>query len=326
MKSGELQGSEKVGLLSFAIGYLIFPGLVFATFAGLLFEGIDRKVGAHIQSRIGPPIWQPFIDMIKLFGKEDITPDNSQRVFFNLAPLLSFGAIITVMVMLPFSAAGPIFSAPADLLIVIYLLNIVPFALMLGGASSSTPFGQIGMQRYAVQLLAYELPFIIAAITVAGAANWSLNIAEIVGAQSGSWQNWFIFQTPLAAIAAFLSCPGKLLKVPFDIPEADTEIVMGPLAEYSGPKLAIFHISQDIELLAVAGFIAAIFLGGPQSLIIGGLVIPGFVIFFLKCLAILLLLTFIRTANARLKIRQTLKFYWTFIAGIALINLIWVAI
>ncbi len=280
-------------------------------------------MGAHIQSRIGPPIWQPFIDMIKLFGKEDITPAKSHRFVFNLAPLLSFGAIITVMIMLPVYALSPVFSPAGDLIVIIYLLNIPALALMFGGASSSTPFGQIGVGRYAVQLFAYELPFIMAALTAAAQVG-SLSIAKITAYQTTN--GWLLFQLPLAGIAALLSCPGKLLKVPFDLPEADTEIVMGPLAEYSGPKLAIFHISHDIEILAVAGFITALFLGGPQSFSIGSLQIPGFVSFILKSLAILLLLTFIRTANARLKIGQALKFYWTFVAGIALINLAWVLV
>lgn len=312
-----------MSILSFAIAYLLFPGLVFATFTGLLFEGIDRKVGAHIQSRIGPPIWQPFIDMIKLFGKEDITPDYAHSNVFNFAPLLSFGAIITVMIMLPVYTLSPVFSHTADLIVVIYLLNIPAIAMMLGGASSSTPFGQIGMGRYAVQLFAYELPFILTALTAAAQVG-SLSLTKITTYQTTN--SWLLFQLPLAGIAALLSCPGKLLKVPFDIPEADTEIVMGPLAEYSGPKLALFHISHDIEILAVAGFVTALFLGGPQSFIIAGLKIPGFVSFIIKTLAILLLLTLIRTANARLKIRQALKFYWSFVAGIALINLIWVLV
>lgn len=312
-----------MGPVEFLVSYLLFPGIVFATVVGLFFEGIDRKVGAHIQSRIGPPVWQPFIDMIKLLGKEDITPARSQKWLFNLAPCLSFGAIVTVMVMLPVYATSPTLSATADLIVIIYLLNILPLSLMLGGASSSTSFGQIGMERYAVQLFAYEFAFIVATLTAAAQVG-SLSIAEITAYQGAN--GWLLFQLPLAGIAALLSCPGKLLKVPFDIPEADTEIVMGPLAEYSGPKLAIFHISHDIEILAVAGFVAALFLGGPQSFAIGGVVIPGFVSFFLKVLAILFLLTFIRTANARLKIGQALKFYWTFVAGIAILNLIWVLV
>ncbi len=312
--------------LNFLFAYLIFPGLAFGIVVGLFYEGIDRKIAAHMQNRIGPPIWQPFYDAGKLLSKEDIVPEKSQNIFFNFAPLLALGSIVTAMIMIPVYATFPFLQTTADLLILIYLLNIPAVALILGGASSSTPFGTVGAERYIVQLFGYELVFIITALTAAGAANWSLNIASIVEAQGGSWQNWFIFQTPLAAIAALLVAPGKLLKTPFDIPEAETEIVGGPLTEYSGPKLAVFHIAFDIEILAVAGFIAALFLGGPTAIVIGGIAIPAVVGFLIKTLAILLLITLIRCVTARVRIHQALSFYWIYVGAFALINLIIVTI
>lgn len=315
-----------IDVLKFIFVYLVFPGLGFATLVSLLYEGIDRKVAAHMQNRIGPPIWQPIYDAGKLLSKEDIVPERAEGWLFNFAPLLAFGSIITAMVMLPVNAASPPFTTAADLIVLIYLLNIPAIALILGGAASSTPFGTVGAERYVVQLFGYELAFIVAALTAAGIAGWSLNIADIVTAQSGSWQNWLIFRAPLAAIAALLVAPGKLLKTPFDIPEAETEIVGGPLTEYSGPKLAIFHIAFDIEMLAVAGFITALFLGGPASFVIAGIAIPGVVAFIIKTLAIVLLITLIRTVTARLRIHQAIKFYWLFVGALAIINFAWVVI
>lgn len=309
--------------LTFTFAYLIFPGLVFAFIVGLLFEGIDRKVAARLQNRIGPPVWQPYVDTVKLLGKEDITPAASQRLIFTLAPLLAFGAIITVMVMLPVNSATIALGSSADLIVIIYLLNIPPIALMLGGSSSAAPFGVSGQERYVVQLFGYEFPFIIAVLTV-GAQVGTLSLTEIVNYQAQN--GWLMFQLPLAMVAALLVAPGKLLKAPFDIPEAETEIVHGPLAEYSGPKLALFRIAYNIEFLAVTGFIVALFLGGPVAHTIGGLYIPGVVSFFIKCVAILLLIILIRCIAARLRIDQALKFYWTFVALIALINLGWVVV
>lgn len=313
-------------ILDFIFAYLIFPGLAFGILIGLLYEGIDRKVAAHMQNRIGPPIWQPFYDAGKLLSKEDIVPERSQSLFFNFAPLLALGSIVTAMIMIPVYAVYPFLQTAGDLIVLIYLLNIPAIALMLGGASSSTPFGTVGAERYIVQLFGYELVFILAILTAAGFSGWNLSIAHIVQAQSGGWQNWFIFQIPLAGVAALLVAPGKLLKTPFDIPEAETEIVGGPLTEYSGPKLAIFHIAFDIEILAVAGFIAAIFLGGPTSFVIAGITIPAVVGFLIKTLAIVLLITLIRCVTARLRIHQALKFYWIYVGALALINFLIVSI
>lgn len=311
-------------LINFLLSYLLFPGLVFATIVGLFFEGIDRKVGAHMQNRIGPPIWQPFLDIGKLFSKEDLTPTNAQKYFFTAAPLFAFGAIITVMTMIPVNSAFAAFSSSADLIVIIYLLNIPAIALMIGGYASSSPFGIMGSGRYVVQLFGYEFAFIIAALTVAAqlsVAGWSnpLSLTSIMQYQAQN--GWLLLQTPLACIAALLVAPGKLLKTPFDIPEAETEIVSGPLTEYSGPKLAIFRTTFNIEILAVTGFIAALFLGGPTPMIIGGILIPGVVTFLLKTVGILLLITLIRCVTARLRIHQALKFYWIPVAAIALINL-----
>lgn len=304
--------------INFIFSCLIFPGLIFAGAVGLFFEGVDRKVAAHMQSRIGPPVWQPYLDVGKLLGKEDITPARSQRWMFTLAPLLAFGAILAVMTVIPVNSAAPAFGSTADLIVVIYLLNIPAIALMLGGYSSSGSFGIAGSGRYVVQLFGYEFPFIIAALT-ASVIVGSLSLTSIVNFQLQN--GWLLFQAPLAFVAALLVAPGKLLKTPFDIPEAETEIVHGPLTEYSGPKLALFQLAYNIEMLAVAGFIVVLFLGGPNAFTVGGVQIPGVVSFFIKALGIVLLMTLIRCVTARLRIDQALRFYWIPIAIIALINL-----
>ncbi len=311
-------------VLTSIVKFLIFPGIVFSFVVGLFFEGIDRKISAHMQHRIGPPIWQPFLDVGKLFTKEDITPSNAEGWLFNFAPYLGFGAIITVMLMLPVYAAQPAFSAAADLIVIIYLLNIPALAIMLAGVSSSSSFGTVGTERYVVQLFAFELPFIIASLTVAAQANWTLSLEGIVAYQQAN--GWLLWELPLAAAAILLVAPGKLLKTPFDIPEAETEIVYGPLTEYSGPKLAVFNVMENIKILAVAGFITALFLGGPTAHVIAGVQIPAIVDFLIKTIAILILITLIRTVTARLRIHQALKFYWGFVAIIALINLVYVMV
>jgi len=308
-----------IEILSFLLAYFIFPGLLFAGALGLLFMGIDRKVTAHMQHRIGPPVWQEFLDFGKLLGKEDITPAAAQGVVFTLAPLIALGAAVTVILLLPINSAQPALTSVADLIVIIYLLNIPAICVMLGGYSSACPFGALGASRYVVQLFSYELIFIVTALTVAVKVG-SLSLGGIVTYQAQN--GWLAFKAPLAAAAMLVAAQGKLLRVPFDIPEAESEIVHGPFTEYSGPKLGLMRLAYGIELFAVAGLITVLFFGGPVAHTIAGVQIPGVVSFLIKTFAIVLLTTNIRNIAARLRIDQAMKFFWTIIALLAIVNLI----
>lgn len=311
--------------LSFFFESLVFPGLFFASLIGLFYMGIDRKITGHMQHRIGPPIWQEFLDVGKLMGKEDITPSAAQSLMFNVAPLIALGAVVTVMLLLPVNSAQPALTSVADLIVIIYLLNIPAIALMLGGYSSGSPFGSTGAARHVVQLFSYEFVLILAIIAVVARVG-SLSLTGIVGYQAQS--GWLALDLRLlpAVVAAFIGIQGKLMRAPFDIPEAETEIVHGALTEYSGPKLAIWRVVYDIETLVVAGFMAALFFGGPVAYTIGGFQIPGVVDFLIKTLIIVLITTTIRNIMARLRIDQALKFYWTFAAALAMISLVLVLV
>jgi len=312
--------------LSYALAYLVFPGILFAGAVGLLFAGIDRKLTGHMQNRIGPPIWQEFLDVGKLFGKEDITPAAANSFVFNCAPLLCFGAIMTVMLLLPINSSQPVLTSVGDLIVIIYLLNIPAVCMMLAGYASGCPFGTIGSSRYVVQLFGYELAFIIAALAAAAKVGWSLSLSSIVSYQAQN--GWMVSQVALipAAIAILIAAQGKLLRVPFDIPEAESEIVHGSLTEYSGPKLAILRIAYDIELFVVAAVITVLFFGGPVPHTIGGIYIPGVASFLIKCFGIVVLSTVIRNIAARLRIDQALKFFWTFPTLLAAISLFLVVV
>ena len=308
-----------IEILSFLLAYFIFPGLLFASALGLLFIGIDRKVSAHMQHRIGPPIWQEFLDFGKLLGKEDITPAAAQGFVFTIVPLIALGAAITVMLLLPINSARPALTSVADLIIIIYLLNIPAICVMLGGYSSACPFGAVGANRYVVQLFSYELIFIVTVLTAAVKVG-SLSIGDIITYQAHN--SWLAFKLPLATAAIVVAAQAKLLRVPFDIPEAESEIVHGPFTEYSGPKLGLMRLAYAIELFAVAGLITALFFGGPVAHTIAGVQIPGVVSFLIKTFAIVLFTTNIRNIAARLRIDQAMKFFWTIIALIAIVNLI----
>ena len=311
--------------LVFLLEFFVFPGILFACAIGLLFMGIDRKITGHMQHRIGPPIWQEFIDAGKLLGKEDITPAPAQSLVFNFAPLFCFGSLIAVMLFLPINSAQPALTSVADLIVIIYLLNIPAICMMLGGYASGCPFGSAGSSRYVVQLFGYELTFILSALTAAVAVG-SLSLTNIVTYQANN--GWLAFRVSLlpAIVAILIAAQGKLLRVPFDIPEAESEIVHGMFTEYSGPKLALMRIAYGVETFAVAAFITALFFGGPVAHSIAGVQIPGVVSFLIKCFAIVLLMTLIRNIAARLRIDQALKFFLGVPALLALLSLILVVV
>ncbi len=312
-------------VVNFILSSLVFPGLLFASLIGLLYIGIDRKVGAHMQNRIGPPIWQEFLDVGKLLSKEDITPAAAQTPIFTAAPLVALGAAVTVMLLLPITSAQPALKTVADLIVIIYLLNIPAICMILGGYSSGSPFGATGAGRYVVQLFSYEFIFILAIIAVVVRVG-DITLPTIVGYQVQ--QGWLVLDWRLlpAVIAALIAAQGKLLRVPFDIPEAHTEIVAGPLTEYSGPRLAIWRLAYDVETIVVAGLLASLFFGGPTAWVIGSIKIPGIVDFLIKILAIVLLTTTLRNIMARLRIDQALKFFWTYVALLAIISLVLVLV
>jgi formate hydrogenlyase subunit 4 len=314
-----------IEVVNFVINSLVFPGLFFVALIGLLYVGIDRKVTGHMQHRIGPPIWQEYLDVGKLLTKEDITPGAAQSLVFNTVPLIALGAIVTVMLFLPVTSAQPTLTSIADLIVIIYLLNIPAICVMLGGYSSGSPFGASGAGRYVVQLFGYEFVFILAIIAVVAKVG-SLSLGTVVGYQA--LHGWIVLDWRIlpAVIAALIAGQGKLMRVPFDIPEAESEIVHGALTEYSGPKLAIWRLAYDIETIVVAGLLAALFFGGPTAYVIGGAQIPGIVDFLIKTLAIVLLTTTLRNIMARLRIDQALKFYWSFAALLPIISLVLVLV
>ena len=309
-----------IDIVIFVLNSLIFPGLLFVSFIGLLYVGIDRKITGHMQHRIGPPIWQEFLDCGKLMTKEDITLSATVSYIFTAAPLIALGSSAAVMLLLPINSAQSTLAMVADLIVVLYLLNIPAICLMIGGYSSGSPFAIAGVGRYISQMLGYEFVFILA-ITAAAVRTGSLGLTAIVGYQVQ--RGWLALDWRLipALIAALMAAQGKLLRVPFDAPEAETEIVAGPLTEYSGPKLAIWRIAYDVETIAVAGLLIAIFFGGPIAYVIGNFQVPGVVDFLIKAFLIVLLTTVIRNIAARLRADQALKFFWKFGAVLAIISL-----
>jgi NADH-quinone oxidoreductase subunit H len=289
--------------------------LLFIAVFGLVAEYIDRKFCAKLQNRVGPPWYQPLADFIKLVAKEDIVPQHADRTIFTLMPLIAITAIITSFLYIPLWGTQALFSFKGDLVVVLYLLTVPTLTYFLGGWYSRSVFSMIGAARSVTQLFAYEIPLFLSILAPAMLADtWSLS--EMTVYFSGHpWASLFNVVGFVIAIVALL---GKLEKVPFDIPEAETEIVAGAFTEYSGRLLALFRLAIDMELVVGASLLAAVFL--PFGMQLGAA--AGFALYLVKVLFVILLISLFRTIFARLRIDQMIGFCWKVVAPVAFLQLL----
>jgi len=316
------------------IGLALF-GIVF----GLLYKGIDRKISAHMQGRIGPPIIQPFRDVRKLFSKENIVPENAITWVFNLAPIAGLIAAITILLYLPIGGFDPIASGYGDLILILYLLIIPSLAMVIGGFSSGSPYATVGAQREMATMIAYEFPLAIIIITFAwilGNTGVGLGLENVfsmaVITSYPIWSQVGILGFIGAIILLFtlvIVTPAELSKIPFDAPEAETEIAGGLFTEYSGRNLGLFYLADGVKTIVMASLVVALFFPWNLSsfLNMSAGTIPAMgvdIIFYLVkiFLVILFSVTLIRVAVARLKIDQIVYTYWVWITLLALVGLI----
>ncbi|MEW6101275.1 MAG: complex I subunit 1 family protein [Candidatus Omnitrophota bacterium] len=292
--------------------YLVFPGFLFASITGLIACWIDRKVSARIQWRQGPPWYQNFVDIVKLLGKETIVPAGASLTFL-IAPLLGLVSVILVAGLLGQAIISPLEGLPADLIVVIYLLIVPALSLILGASSSRNPLASQGASREMKLVLAYELPFILSVITVIIKSGMTLEMGEILNHQINFGSNIASFSGGIAFAVAILCMQAKLGLAPFEISEAEQEIMGGVLIEYSGKPLAAFKLTKAILLYAMPVFLTVLFLGKDTS----------FLFLVLKYVALLVGIILIKNTNPRLRIDQALKFFWgpvTVLAGLSVIS------
>jgi NADH-quinone oxidoreductase subunit H len=294
---------------------IVFPGFLFLVVLALVGQYVDRKLYARLQNRVGPPFLQPFADFIKLSAKQETLPEGADRRLFKALPLVALAATVTASFYIPLWTNSALFSFEGDIIVVLYLLMIPTVSFFLGGHASTSLYAEIGAVRAITQLFAYEVPLFLAVLSPALlAGTWSVSgIAAFYGVHP--W--WWLFNL-LGFAVGMIAVLGKLEKVPFDIPEAETEIVGGAFTEYSGRLLALFKMTVDVEAIVAASLLAALFLpfglGLPAAL--------GFLAYLLKVLLVLVLLTFLRTIMARLRIDQMMAFCWKYLAPAAFVQII----
>jgi NADH-quinone oxidoreductase subunit H len=290
--------------------FLLFPGLLFTAIAGLLTSWVDRKVTALVQMRVGPPFLQPFYDIRKLFIKETCVPEGGAIGMFLLAPLLGLAAVTLASMMLWRTLLDAEATFVGDLIVLIYLLVIPALSVMLGSFASRNPLASLGGSREVKLMIAYELPLVLAILVPVIQAN-SIRLGDLL-----------LNPAPVASLSGVLallvciSCTqAKLTLVPFDMPEAETELSGGALIEYSGPPLAVFKLTRAMMLFTMPVLLVVLFFGG----LLNGPVWQRWLIGFLIWFVLVAITIVIRNTTPRVRIDQAVRFFWGPVSVIALL-------
>jgi NADH-quinone oxidoreductase subunit H len=294
--------------------YLIFPGFLFSVVAGLMAGWVDRKVTARLQYRVGPPLLQNFWDIIKLFGKETIVPAQARSTFL-ISPYIGLICAALVAALVGRAVIFPLESFMGDLIVVVYFLMIPAVALMLGAFSSRNPLASVGASREMKLILSYELPFILSIIVVIIKSGGAIQLGQILAYQQLSGSNIFLASgiiSPSGAMAFFVAIfcmQAKLGYAPFEISEAEQEIMGGVLIEYSGAPLAIFKLTKAVLLYTLPLFLIVLFLGRDLS----------WWLITLKYISLLVVIILIKNTNPRVRIDQAMRFFWRIPTVLAII-------
>lgn len=279
------------------LGLCIF-NLVLVIILSPLLEGIIRKTKALVQSRIGPPLIQPYYDLLKLFGKEEIT--SSDNILFKYTPLICFSVTLLLALLTPFGITAPL-NIAGDTIVFIYLLTLGTVMIMMGGVSSENPYAVIGSAREMMMVLTVE-PVIVIALITAGIKAGSLSFADMV-----AWQvnHGLSVSMAITGIALFLAILTQLAKLPFDIVEAETEIMGGPFIEQSGPRLALFKWSFYVKELIFASLFFSIFLPWPYFQFAP----LNIIVNLIKIVIFVFIVGVVDSVNPRLRIDQSVKYF-----------------
>ncbi len=302
----------EMGLVFFRL--LIFPGFAFLFVCAMVFDWVDRRVMARFQERVGPPWYQPLADFIKLLTKEDILPRGVSEQYAALLPMISLSAVLTAGLYVPVAGVAAA-SFEGDLIVVMFLLSIPALAYFLAGWISVGVYSIIGGHRALLQYFSYEVPFLMA-VACPAVLSGSWSIANIVAYQAQT--TWGFWMQPVGFVLALIGLIGKLKRDPLDIPKAKSEVVAGPLTEFSGRKLALWHLAMAMQSVVGIFLLVNLFFG--ESRFFEQL--PAFPVFGLKSLGILVLLAMASALYARLRLDQLANLGWRILAPLALLQIL----
>jgi NADH-quinone oxidoreductase subunit H len=299
---------------------LIFIIILFAfIIAGVMgFIYIERRVLGRFQIRIGPNrtgpfgLLQPVADVLKILIKEDIVPSQADKLVHLLAPAIAVIPAFLVFAVIPFQNGASLVDLNIGILYIVAVSSVSVIGLLMAGWGSNNKYSLISALRVIAQVVSYEIPLALSIIGVVLLAG-SLSMSNIVGAQNIP----FILLQPLGFLIYFLASLAEVNRTPFDLLEAESEIVAGFNIEYSGIKFALFFLTEYAEALAISAIIATIYLGGWR-----GPLLPPVLWFLLKLAGVFLLIMWVRSTLPRLRIDQVMGFAWKFLLPLALINLL----
>lgn len=293
--------------------------LAFVVVNALLLTWAERKIAGHMQRRIGPKevgpfgLIQPIADALKLLGKEILTPAKADKPLFYLAPTLIFVPVLVSFIVIPFDATLQVTDINVGILVILAFSSISILSILMAGWGSENKYSLIGAIRSVAQNIAYEIPLLLSLLPVIMLAN-SFSLKEIVEKQEGLW---FVVVQPLAFVIYFIAAVAETNRTPFDLPEAESELVAGYHTEYSGMRFALFFLAEYTNIFIVSAIATTFFLGGYQ-----GPVLPGILWFLLKTYALVFVIIWLRWTYPRVRFDQLLNMAWKGLIPLAFLNLL----
>ena len=311
---GNMIGWETVKMVVGLVGVLAF-----VVFNALILTWAERKVAGHMQRRIGPKevgpygLIQPIADALKLLGKEILTPRDVDKPLYYLAPMIIFVPVLVSFIVIPFSASLLVMDINAGILVILAFSSLSVFSILMAGWGSNNKYALIGAIRSIAQNIAYEIPLLLALLSIIMMTN-SFSLKTIVEAQKGLW---FVVYQPLAFLIYFIAAVAETNRTPFDLPEAESELVAGYHTEYSGMRFALFFLAEYTNVFIVSAIAVTFFLGGYQ-----GPFLPGIVWFLLKSYLLVFVIMWLRWTYPRVRFDQLLNISWKALIPLAFINLL----
>ncbi|MBA4541829.1 MULTISPECIES: NADH-quinone oxidoreductase subunit NuoH [Thermoactinomyces] len=297
--------------------------LAFVTYA-ILFE---RKVIGWMQNRIGPNrvgpwgMLQTVADVFKLLIKEDVIPEKADRALFKLAPAIAFVPAFAVLAVIPFTETWKFTDFAVGLLYYMAVSSITIIGIMVGGWASNNKYALLGGMRSAAQMISYEIPLVMSVVGIIMTTG-SLNLNDIVHSQK---HVWFIFPQIIGFLVFLIAAVSELNRTPFDLPEAESELVAGYHVEYTGFRFAFFMLAEYVYVFAMASLTTVLYLGGWNAPF-GLTIIPPIIWFILKFLLVVFFLFWLRATMPRIRVDQLMQFAWKVLLPLAIFNIFLTAV
>jgi NADH-quinone oxidoreductase subunit H len=305
--------------MNLLIGVVYFAAIAaFITVLVIILMWMDRRVAAFFQERLGPikygpqGLLQPVFDAVKMVSKGNITPRNVDKLVYNLAPMLIFMTTLLVYAALPYGKNLTVVNLNVGVLYLIAISSTATIAILMGGWGSNNKYSLIGGMRTVAMIISYEIPFAFSLLGIIMLTG-SMNMTDIINAQKNVW---FVFLQPLAFVVFMITAMAELNKSPFDLPEAESELVAGFITEYAGMKFGLVYLAEYANMFSMAAIAVTLFFGGWQ-----GPLLPSWLWFLIKTLLMVFFIMWIRWTLPRIRIDKMMKLNWKVLIPLSILNI-----